>query len=323
MTPLLEIKNLAVSFENSGVKAFAVRNVSLTVNEGETHCIVGESGCGKSVTSFAILNLIQYPGVIESGEILFEGDNLLLKNDDEIRKIRGSKIAMIFQDPMNSLNPVYRCGDQVSEAIILHQNTTKEEALNRTIELFNQVKIPDAESRVMQYPHEMSGGMRQRVMIAMALACNPKLLIADEPTTALDVTVQAEILSLIKELQDTHNRATLFITHDLGVVSQIADRITVLYAGAIVETGSRDDILNSPKHPYTVGLLNAIPTIGSKTKRLKVISGTVPEPSETIIGCSFAPRCDYTDEKCRTTTPPTSGDNHIVICHKPLVGSNE
>jgi peptide/nickel transport system ATP-binding protein len=318
MSSLLEVKNLAVSFPAKDGKVRAVRNLSLSINRGETHCLVGESGCGKSVSSFAILNLVQKPGVIENGEILFEGEDLLKKSEAELRSIRGTDIAMIFQDPMNSLNPVYRVGDQVAESITLHKKVSKKDALKEVVELFKQVKIPDAEERIYQYPHELSGGMRQRVMIAMALACEPKLLIADEPTTALDVTIQAQILKLLKELQESRNMAILFITHDLGVVAQIAHTVTVLYAGNVVESGSAKDIFNSTAHPYTTGLLKAVPVIGDKKRRLIAIDGNVPEPSEKIKGCVFSPRCFKSEESCKTSPILESNNSsHRVVCNFP------
>ncbi len=317
--PLLEIKNLAISFPDRNGPVEAVRSVSLTIEEGETHCLVGESGCGKSITSFAVLNLVPSPGVIERGEILFNGENLLTKSEDQMRSVRGSEIAMIFQDPMNSLNPVYRVGDQVMEAIMLHRGLNKELALEKTIELFEMVKIPDAKGRVMNYPHELSGGMRQRVMIAMALACSPKLLIADEPTTALDVTVQAQILELLKELQEKTNMAILFITHDLGVVASVADSVTVLYAGGVVESGTAEDIFNTPAHHYTVGLMGAVPVIGQKNRRLNAIEGTVPEPGTHLCGCSFEPRCNAALASCKNDPLERhEHESHTVICNSPL-----
>ncbi len=314
---LLEINDLTISFPSEEARVSVVRNMSLSLNDGETHCLVGESGCGKSVTSMAILGLLRGDGRIESGSIRFNGEELLSKTEKEMRTIRGNQIAMIFQDPMNSLNPVYRCGDQVAEAICQHKGVKPKEALKQTVALFKQVKIPDPERRVLEYPHQLSGGMRQRVMIAMALACEPKLLIADEPTTALDVTVQAQILKLIAELQSKLNMAVLFITHDLGVVAQIAHEVTVLYAGQVVENGSAQELFAKPRHPYTHGLLGAIPQMGQKKQRLTAIEGQVPDPS-SITGCAFASRCSRVESQCTKTAPPQSTDGtHHFYCYYP------
>lgn len=315
---LLEIENLSISFPLEKGRFKAVKGVSLSIDEGETHCLVGESGCGKSVTSMAILNLIQEPGMIDGGSITFNGDKLSSLTESQMRSLRGNSIAMIFQDPMNSLNPVYRCGEQVAEAIRLHRKLSRKEAMKEAESLFRQVKIPDPEKRVRQYPHELSGGMRQRVMIAMALACEPKLLIADEPTTALDVTVQAQILSLIAELQKKYNMAVLFITHDLGVVAQIANKVSVLYAGAIVESADVKELFENPRHPYTKGLLGAIPQIGKEESSLVAIAGTVPEPGEEIVGCSFYSRCSSRQEACLHSAPTLEGHRaHQVSCFYP------
>lgn len=315
---LLEIENLSVSFPQEEKRFTAVKGISLSVDAGETHCLVGESGCGKSVTSMAILNLILEPGTIDTGTIRFNGESLLDKSPEAMRRLRGNSIAMIFQDPMNSLNPVYRCGEQVAEAIRLHRKLSPQAAMKEAVKLFHQVKIPDPEKRVKQYPHELSGGMRQRVMIAMALACEPKLLIADEPTTALDVTVQAQILSLIAELQKKYKMAVLFITHDLGVVAQIADRVSVLYAGNVVESGFVKEIFSAPKHPYTIGLMGAIPQIGKEESSLTAIKGTVPEPGTEIDGCYFYDRCPNRKEQCKEAAPQTEGDvTHSYACFYP------
>lgn len=312
---LLEVSDLSVTFPGPQGPVEAVRGVTFSVAAGETHCIVGESGCGKSVTSLAIMGLISSPGKISAGSILFDGDELLKKSESELRSLRGSKIAMIFQDPMNSLNPVYRCGDQVAEAIQLHKGVSKDEAYKAAVELFRDVKIPDPEKRVMEYPHELSGGMRQRVMIAMALACEPDLLIADEPTTALDVTVQAQILQLLKELQIKHTMAVLFITHDLGVVAQIADRVTVLYSGLVAESAPVAKLFENPLHPYTKGLMNAIPHLTNKKVRLEAIDGTVPELGDIIDGCRFADRCSIASDVCFQKVPPFQEDSeHGVAC---------
>ena len=314
---LLEIKDLSISFPYDEGLFFAVKNLSLTINAGETHCLVGESGCGKSVSSFAVMGILPYPGKIESGSILFEETELVGLSEQAYQERRGNRIAMIFQDPMTSLNPVYKCGEQVAEVIRLHQNKTRKEALAEAIYLFEQVRIPDAHKRVDQYPHELSGGMRQRVMIAMALACKPTLLIADEPTTALDVTVQAQILSLLKDLQKEYNMGLLFITHDLGVVAQIADRVTVLYGGFVVESRSAQDLFNSPRHPYTVGLLGALPSIGKRKKRLNTIAGVVPGPGDSIVGCIFSPRCENRQKKCTEETPLFGSEHDEIACFYP------
>lgn len=315
---LLDIEKLSVSFPLETGRFEAVKGISLTVDAGETHCLVGESGCGKSVTSMAILNLIQEPGKIDGGTINFDGHELLTLSAEKMRKLRGNSMAMIFQDPMNSLNPVYRCGEQVAEAIRLHRGLAPREAMKEAESLFRQVKIPDPEKRIRQYPHELSGGMRQRVMIAMALACEPKLLIADEPTTALDVTVQAQILSLIAELQKKYNMAVLFITHDLGVVAQIAHRVSVLYAGNIVESATVNELFTNPRHPYTRGLLGAIPQIGKEESTLVAISGTVPEPGQNIDGCYFYDRCSERQNKCQESAPLLEGESsHRVACYYP------
>jgi len=278
-----------------------VDDVSLEVNTGETVCLVGESGCGKSVTALSTMKLIPCPpGEISGGEILFEGKNILKMNNDEIRTIRGNDIAMIFQDPMTSLNPVYTCGYQIAEALRQHKNMTKKEAEEKAVSLLEQVKIPDPHVRVTEYPHQLSGGMRQRVMIAMALSCDPKLLVADEPTTALDVTVQAQILELLAEIKEQRSMAVLFITHDLGVVAEIADSVVVLYAGKIAERGRAVDIYENPKHPYTIGLLNSVPTLEKSNKELYVIPGTLPDPTDFTEGCRFYERCDRHTDKCRT-----------------------
>ncbi len=314
---LLSVKNLAVTFRSTQGNVNAVRSLSLDIEPGETHCLVGESGCGKSVSSYAIMGLLPGTGEISKGEIHFDSKDLRTLPANEFRAIRGSDIAMIFQDPMSSLNPVYRCGDQVIEAITLHQPMSHAEARKKCIELFNQVKIPDAEQRVDSYPHELSGGMRQRVMIAMALACEPKLLIADEPTTALDVTVQAQILELLKELQEKNNMAILFITHDLGVVAEIAHKVTVLYAGTVAESAHVEPLFENPHHPYTVGLLNAVASLDGDSKRLSTIDGIVPEGTSIIEGCTFKDRCSNATTTCSEPPTKTELENHIYFCHHP------
>jgi len=312
---LLEIKNLAVDFEMKNSKIHAVRNVSLSLNAGETHCVVGESGCGKSVSSFAVLNLLEKNGKITNGEIIFDGQDLRKISDENFRKIRGKEISMIFQDPMNSLNPVYRCGDQIAEVLTTHTGISKKEALKEAIRVLDLVKVGSPEKRIMQYPHELSGGLRQRVMIAAAIICKPKLLIADEPTTALDATIQKQILELLADLQKEMGMAILFITHDLGVVRSIADKISVLYAGEVIESGTADDIFKTPKHPYTTGLLNTIPKIGGTREKLQPIEGNLPDASKEIPGCAFEPRCSRKTELCKTQKPPMKEDGtHSFLC---------
>jgi oligopeptide/dipeptide ABC transporter ATP-binding protein len=316
---LLEVRDLHTSFQTSEGLIRAVNGVSFHLEEGETLGLVGESGCGKSVTSLSILRLIpQPPGRISGGPILFRGDDLLAKSEEEMRKIRGNSISMIFQEPMTSLNPVYTCGFQIMEAIRLHQRRSRSEARERAIEMLRVVGIPSPEQRVDEYPHQLSGGMRQRVMIAMALSCNPSLLIADEPSTALDVTIQAQILDLIGRLRHELGMSVLIITHDLGVVAEVADRVAVMYAGEVVEHASVEEIFARPLHPYTQGLLNSIPRLGKAMERLSVIPGTVPNPIEFPSGCAFHPRCPLADERCRNEGPPLSeqGGDHQVACWK-------
>jgi oligopeptide/dipeptide ABC transporter ATP-binding protein len=316
---LLEVRDLHTSFQTSEGLIRAVNGVSFHLEEGETLGLVGESGCGKSVTSLSILRLIpQPPGRISGGPILFRGDDLLAKSEEEMRKIRGNSISMIFQEPMTSLNPVYTCGFQIVEAIRLHQRRSRSEARDRAIEMLRVVGIPSPEQRVDEYPHQLSGGMRQRVMIAMALSCNPSLLIADEPSTALDVTIQAQILDLIARLRHELGMSVLIITHDLGVVAEVADRVAVMYAGEVVEHASVEEIFARPLHPYTQGLLNSIPRLGKLMERLSVIPGTVPNPIEFPSGCAFHPRCPLADERCRDEDPPLNeqGGDHQVACWK-------
>lgn len=300
---LLEVKGLKTYFATKRGEVRSVDDVSFTVERGETLSLVGESGCGKSVTALSIMRLVSSPGRIIGGEILFEGRDLLKFADEEMRSIRGDDIAMIFQDPMTSLNPVFTVGEQIAEAIRLHRKVSKREAWNQAIEGMRDVAIPSPETRANNYPHEMSGGMRQRVMIAMALACDPKLLIADEPTTALDVTIQAQILDLLKELREKRNLALLLITHDLGVVAETSDRVAVMYAGKIVEEASARELFHRPRHPYTEGLLRAVPRLDERREgrmlRLQTIEGVVPNPLDLPPGCRFAPRCEHAEAKCR------------------------
>ncbi len=304
-TPVLEVRDLKTHFFTDDGAVKAVDGVSFEVRTGETLGIVGESGCGKSVTSLSILRLIPSPpGKIVGGEILFEGRNLLELSDPDMRRIRGNEISMIFQEPMTSLNPVYTCGDQIMEAVMLHQKVGRREARSRAIEMLRLVGIPAPEQRVDEYPHQLSGGMRQRVMIAMALSCHPRVLIADEPTTALDVTIQAQILDLLNRLQEEFGMAILLITHDLGVVAETCDRVAVMYAGQVVEYADVEEIFNHPRMPYTAGLLGSIPKLGEEAERLRVIPGNVPNPAEFPTGCKFHPRCPVVVDRCRTENPP-------------------
>lgn len=317
MAKLLEVKNLKTWFFMHVGEVKAVNDVSFEVEEGQTVGIVGESGSGKSVTSMSIMRLIAPPGKIVDGQIIFEDKDLLKLSDKQMREIRGNKISMIFQDPMTSLNPVFTIGSQLMEAIMIHNKVPKAEAKKRAIEMLRMVGIPSPERRLSQYPHEFSGGMRQRVMIAMALSCNPKLLIADEPTTALDVTIQAQILDLLKKLQQQMRMSIILITHDLGVVADICQKVIVMYGGIIVEEGTVDDIFFNPKHPYTWGLLKSVPKmhLGLK-KRLVPIEGQPPDLLKPPKGCPFAPRCDYAMKVCLGMRPPffEVGENHHARC---------
>jgi oligopeptide/dipeptide ABC transporter ATP-binding protein len=318
---LLEIKNLRTSFYVRDHVAKAVDDVSLSIQPGQTLGLVGESGCGKSVTAHSIIQLIPVPpGKIEGGQIFFEGKNLLGFSESKMRKIRGNRISMIFQEPMTSLNPVFPVGDQVAEVIRLHQRISRGETRRRVIEMFQLVGIPAAEARLSDYPHQMSGGMRQRVMIAMALACNPQLMIADEPTTALDVTIQAQILDLMNKLKTDTGAAILFITHDLGVIAEMAQNVAVMYAGKVMEYTDVKSLYADPKNPYTIGLLQSIPVLGSKTKghRLETISGVVPSLLNLPAGCLFSDRCSDVFDDCRRVAPKMYrvGKNHLVRCLK-------
>ncbi|HJC65644.1 MAG TPA: ABC transporter ATP-binding protein [Candidatus Enterocloster excrementigallinarum] len=313
---LLEVKNLETEFRVKRGQVKAVNGVSFEVEKGEILAVVGESGSGKSVTSLSIMGLIRDPGKIVGGQILFNGEDLLKKNTREMEQIRGDKISMIFQEPMTSLNPVYRIKDQIMENILTHEKVSKEEALKRSIEMLDLVSIPAPERRAYDYPHQMSGGMRQRVMIAMALSCHPELLIADEPTTALDVTIQAQILDLINRLRKKLGMAVLLITHDLGVVAETADRVVVMYCGRVVEQAKVLDLFTDPKHPYTRGLLDSIPKLDEDRKRLYMIKGIVPDPTHLPKGCAFADRCDHCMEKCREHMPALvdQGNGRKVRC---------
>jgi peptide/nickel transport system ATP-binding protein/oligopeptide transport system ATP-binding protein len=318
---LLEIQNLRTYFFIRGQTAKAVDDVNLTIEPGKTLGLVGESGCGKSVTAHSIIQLIpDPPGKIVGGKIFFEGQNLLEYSEDKMRKIRGNRISMIFQEPMTSLNPVFTVGDQVAEVIRLHQGLSRSETRERVIEMFRLVGIPAAETRLSDYPHQMSGGMRQRVMIAMALACNPRLMIADEPTTALDVTIQAQILDLMNKLKEETGASILFITHDLGVIAEMAQHVAVMYAGRRMEFADARTLFSNPKHPYTVALLESIPILGRKTQdgKLSTISGIVPSLFELPDGCLFSDRCPDVFNDCRKIEPEmyTVGENHLARCLK-------
>ncbi|HOL17791.1 MAG TPA: ABC transporter ATP-binding protein [Bacillota bacterium] len=306
MKHILQIENLEVQFSTYAGTVKAVRGVGFEVNPGEVVALVGESGCGKSVTAQSIMRLIPSPpGRITGGSIIFDGEEILTKTERQMRKIRGNTIGMIFQDPMTFLNPVLSIATQVTENLRLHKGMTRSQAMKRAVELFKMVGIPEPEARLKQYPHQFSGGMRQRVMIAMALACEPKLLIADEPTTALDVTIQAQILELLKEIKERLNTAIILITHDLGVVAGIADRVLVMYAGQIVESGTIDEVMKSPSHPYTLGLLRSIPRLDmEKGQKLTPIWGQPPDLLQELDSCPFAPRCDYAMEICAREMPP-------------------
>jgi oligopeptide/dipeptide ABC transporter ATP-binding protein len=315
---LVEVKNLKTYFYTEDGVVPAVDGVDFQIKKGETLGIVGESGCGKSVTSLSLLRLVPNPpGKIVDGEMLFRGENLLEKTESEMRKIRGNDISMIFQEPMTSLNPVFTIGEQIAEAIELHQGLSKKEAIDKTVEMLNLVGIPSAEKRVNDFPHQMSGGMRQRVMIAMALSCNPSLLIADEPTTALDVTIQAQILELMKDLKERLGTAIMLITHDLGVVAEMAENVLVMYAGKVVEYADVRTIFKGPKHPYTIGLMGSIPRLDQPKEKLYVIEGTVPNPFDMPGGCRFHPRCPEAREICANREPElTCANGHQVRCWK-------
>lgn len=314
---ILEVKGLRTSFFTHLGEVKAIRGIDFHVNKSEAIGIVGESGSGKSVTSLSIMRLLLYPGKIVDGQILFKGEDLVKKSNKEMMNIRGNEIAMIFQDPMTALNPVFTVGNQISEVLLKHQNLSKKEAFEKSLEMLKLVGIPDPEKRINNYPHEYSGGMRQRAMIAMALSCQPDLLIADEPTTALDVTIQAQILRLIKDLNSKLDTSTILITHDLGVVSDVCERIVVMYGGLIMEQGTKREIFYSPRHPYTMGLLKSIPKISSDVKqRLIPIPGTPPDLLNPPTGCPFYARCKYAMRICMQEQPPYFSDNdgHQTMC---------
>ena len=321
---LIQVKNLQISFKYDGVMTPVIRGVSFDIKRGETLGMVGESGSGKSVTSREILRLIATPPArIDSGEILFEGRDILKMSDDELRSIRGNRISMIFQEPMTSLNPVYTCGDQIMEVIRLHKGVSKKEARQMAIEMLREVGVQSPETRVDCYPHELSGGMRQRVMIAMALSCSPTLLISDEPTTALDPTIQAQILQLIKDMKKKLNMSVLFITHDLGVVAQNCDRVVVMYAGKIVEVAEVCELFDHPAHPYTQGLIMSIPKMSSDVEELYSIDGSIPSFGSLPGGCTFGPRCPYFTEECTKSEPVLKdiGGGHLCACHRRSSGT--
>ncbi|GIW45183.1 MAG: ABC transporter ATP-binding protein [Candidatus Binatia bacterium] len=314
--PLLEVHDLRVSFFTSRGEVRAVDGISFSIDEGETFGLVGESGCGKTVTALSILRLLDRHGRIGNGEIVFAGRDLLRLSEDEMRAVRGDQIAMIFQEPMTALNPVFTVGFQIGEVLEIHRGASRKEARAKAIELLRLVDIPEPERRVDQYPHQLSGGMRQRVMIAMALACRPRLLIADEPTTALDVTIQAQILDLLGHLQEQFGMAVLFVTHDLGIVAERARRVAVMYAGRIVEQAPTEELFRRPLHPYTRGLLRSIPRLGARGRRLEAIPGTVPNPLAMPSGCRFRDRCAYAVARCSETDPLLAAVNesHRVAC---------
>jgi len=327
---LLEVKGLATHFFTQAGVVKAVDGITYEIEEGEVLGVVGESGCGKSVHALSIMRLVpDPPGETVAGEIIFEGDNLLEIDEAEMRNIRGNRIAMVFQEPMTSLNPVLTIGRQLTETAELHLNLKKDEAIKHAADLLRRVGIPDAENRLKDYPHQFSGGMRQRVMIAMAMSCDPKIIIADEPTTALDVTIQAQILELMQDMAKEFGTALIVITHNLGVVARYAKRVIVMYAGKIVETGTAEEIYHNPKHPYTIGLLNSVPRLDETEKvKLEAIEGSPPNLANVPVGCSFADRCRWANEKCLAEDPPlqTYSDGHTTACWRyeelaELVGS--
>lgn len=315
---LVEFRNLKTQFRTSAGIVKAVDDVSFSIREGETLCVVGESGCGKSVTAMSLMRLIETPpGEIVGGEILFEGNDILKLSKKDMSRIRGNNIAMIFQEPMSSLNPVLTIGEQICEPLLLHLGMTHKEAKARAIELITMVGIPRAEEIFHSYPHELSGGMRQRIMIAIALSCNPKLLIADEPTTALDVTIQAQILDLMRDIKQKINTSIMLITHDLGVVAEMADFVVVMYAGKVIEEAPVLELFRDPQHPYTKGLLKAKPVINQEQERLYSIPGQVPNPVELGENCHFHDRCEFCMEICKTKQPPLrehGKDGHKSAC---------
>jgi peptide/nickel transport system ATP-binding protein/oligopeptide transport system ATP-binding protein len=313
--PLLEIQGLKTHFFTQDGTVKAVDGVTFEIGHGQTLGVVGESGCGKSITSLSVMRLIERPGKIVAGQILLNGENLLARSNEEMRDIRGDQVSMIFQEPMTSLNPVFTCGEQIAEAVQQHTASSQREAWARAVEMLSLVGIPDAKQRAREYPHQLSGGMRQRVMIAMALSTNPDLLIADEPTTALDVTIQAQILQLMRDLREKNRMAIMLITHDLGVVAEMADEVVVMYSGKVVERGDVRTIFGSPHHPYTQGLLHSIPRLDERVGRLEVIKGTVPSPYNLPTGCHFKRRCPRRMPICDTAPPFRDvGADHVSRC---------
>ena len=319
---LLEVENLSISFETKSGLLEAVRGISFQLDEGETLGIVGESGCGKSITNLAIMGLLAPNAIVKADKLVFQGQNLLALKERQLQKVRGGQMGMIFQDPMTALNPSFTVGFQIDETLKVHErDLSKKDRLDRSMQLMEQVGIPAPGQRLKAYAHELSGGMSQRVMIAMAIACNPKLLIADEPTTALDVTIQDQILTLLKDLQEKHNMAMILVTHDLGVVAQNSDRLQVMYAGEVVETGLTSSLIANPNHPYTCGLLASLPGREERAFRssLPSIKGLVPDLTARPIGCQFSPRCEYSDEKCKNEFPGLTEINEKKLrCFHPV-----
>jgi oligopeptide/dipeptide ABC transporter ATP-binding protein len=316
MTALLEVRDLFLEFKTSRGRLKALNGITFDVQSGEVFGLVGETGCGKTVTGLSILRLLPRSASITGGQVIFEGVDLLTLGRSEIESVRGKKIAMIFQDPSTSLNPVFTVGSQIEHVIHQHMKVTKQQAAAKALEVLAAVGLPDVERIMSSYPHQLSGGMQQRVMIAMALSCNPRLLIADEPTTSLDVTIQAQILRLLRGLQKKFDVSVILITHNLGVIAQTCDRLAVLYGGRVAESGSTRDIFNSPQHPYTRGLMNAIPRPGSRGKKMATVPGMVPSNPGAMTGCTFAPRCEFAFERCRAESPPLFevGKGHLSAC---------
>lgn len=316
-TPLLDVKGLRTYFYTGRGVVKAVDGVSFVIEEDEVFCLVGETGCGKSVTALSIMRLIPHPGKILDGSILYKGKNLLELSESETRKIRGREIAMIFQNPMNSLNPVFTIGYQISEAPITHFGLSKQDGWRKAVELIEKVKMPDAKARAKTFPHVLSGGMRQRSMIAMMISCEPNLLIADEPTTSVDVTIQAQLMHLLREIKEKRGMSIMLITHNFGLVAETGDRVAVMYCGKVVEIGSVKEIFKEPMHPYTQGLLRCLPIGFERKKELDSIPGTIPSPINPPPGCRFCPRCKYAVEKCKLEEPLQIdlGKGHLVACH--------